>query len=463
MSVRDDDDIDEGDDGGDSQGLTPELVREIRLALDDGRADDVRAAVAELHAADQADLFELFDRDRRETLAAVIGEALDPQALAELDEPVRDAIVEIIGPRRVAEAIAALDEDDAVYVLDALSEDQQRAVLSAVAEDVRRPLEESLAYEEDTAGRLMQRDFVAVPAYWSMGQVIDYLRSTADLPDEFYGLYVIDPAFTPIGWVPLDRAMRAKRPTRIGDIMDPDPIVLPVDMEAGDIAYQFRQYGLTSAPVVDTAGRMLGVVMVDDVVEIVEEEAEEDLFQISGVREDDLNESVVRTTRSRFTWLLVNLGTAFLASFIIGLFDATIEQVVALAVLMPIVASMGGNAGTQTLAIAVRALATRDLTPSNAMRQVGKELVVGSINGIAFAILVGVATILWFKDPVLGGVIAAAMVINMVIAGLSGILIPLGLDRAGIDPAVSSAVFLTTVTDVVGFFAFLGLGALLLL
>ncbi|WP_281018899.1 MULTISPECIES: magnesium transporter [unclassified Minwuia] len=457
------DEIHDGDDAQDDRGLTPELVREIRLALDAGDAEKVREALAELHAADQADLFELFDRDRRETLFRMVGDSLEPEALAEMDEPVRDALVEMLGPRRVAEAISTLDEDDAVYVLDALSEEQQRAVLNAVAEDVRRPLEEGLSFEEDSAGRLMQRDFVAVPAFWSMGQVIDHLRRTEDLPDEFYGLYVIDAAFKPIGWVPLDRAMRTKRPIRIGDIMDADPISLPVDMDEGDVAYQFRQYGLTSAPVVDDSGRMLGVVMVDDVVEIVEEEAEEDLFQIAGVRQDDLNISILRTTKSRFAWLLINLGTALLASAVIGQFDATIEAVVALAVLMPIVASMGGNAGTQTLAIAVRALATKDLTTSNALRQVSKELVVGGINGIAFAILIGLATLLWFQDPILGGVIAAAMVINMVVAGLAGILIPLGLDRAGVDPAISSAVFLTTITDIVGFFAFLGLGAWLLL
>lgn len=455
--------IDAADDVADTRGLTPDLVREIRLALDDNRRDDVIEAFGLLHTADQADLFELFDRDRRNLLLEIVGNELDPDALAELDEPTRDAVIEKLAPEKLAAAITELDEDDAVYLLDAMDEEQQQAVLDAVTDDVRRPLEEGLAFDEDTAGRLMQRDFVAVPAFWTMGQVIDYMRITPDLPDEFYGIYVIDVGHNPIGWVPLDRAMRTKRPVKIGDIMDADPVSFPVDMDVEDVAYQVRQYDLTSAPVVDNAGRMIGVVMVDDVVDIVEEEAEEDLFQISGVREDDLNQTVIRTMRSRFSWLALNLVTAIMASVVIGLFDATIEQVVALAVLMPIVASMGGNAGTQTLAIAVRALGTKDLTASNALRQVSKELAVGIINGIAFAVLIGVATLIWFQDPVLGAVIAIAMVVNMVVAGLAGILIPLGLDRAGVDPAVSSAVFLTTVTDIVGFFAFLGLGALWLL
>ena len=454
---------DDEDDVAEGRGLTPDVVRDIRVALDEERFDEVREAFGELHAADQADLFELFDRERRENLLAAIGARLDPEALAELEEPVRDALVEMLGPKRVAEAVAELNEDDAVYVLDALSEEQQKAVLEAVAEDIRRPLEEGLAFGEDTAGRLMQRDFVAVPAYWSMGQVIDYLRSAEDLPDEFYSIYVIDPSFRPIGWVPLDRAMRAKRPTQIGAIMEADPVTFQPEMDVEDVAYEVRQYDLTSAPVVDDSGRMIGVIMVDDILDVVEEEAEEDLFQISGVKEDDMNRSIFRTTRSRFSWLALNLVTAIAASLVIGLFEASITKVAALAVLMPIVASMGGNAGTQTLAIAVRALRTKDLTTANAMRQVGKELLVGIINGIAFAILIGLATYAWFSDPVLGGVIAIAMILNMIVAGLAGILIPLGLDRAGVDPAVSSAVFLTTVTDIVGFFAFLGLGAVFLL
>lgn len=463
MNERDSVAEEEDEEGAEGRGLTPDIVREIRVALDDERFGDVREQFAGLHAADQADLFELFDRDRRQTLLEAIGARLDPEALAELERPVRDALVEMLGPKRVAEAVAELNEDDAVYVLDALSEEQQKAVLAAVAEDIRRPLEEGLAFGEDTAGRLMQRDFVAVPAYWSMGQVIDYLRSAENLPDEFYSIYVIDPAFRPIGWVPLDRAMRTKRPVRIGDIMEGDPVVFRPEMDVEDVAYEVRQYDLTSAPVVDESGRMIGVIMVDDILDVVEDEAEEDLFQISGVKEDDLNRSVFRTTRTRFSWLIINLATAIVASVVIGFFEATIEQVVALAVLMPIVASMGGNAGTQTLAIAVRALGTKDLTAANAMRQVSKELLVGVLNGIAFAILIGLATYVWFSDPILGGVIAAAMVLNMIVAGLAGILIPLGLDKAGVDPAVSSAVFLTTVTDIVGFFAFLGLGALFLL
>jgi len=310
----------------------------------------------------------------------------------------------------------------------------------------------------------MQRDLIAVPAYWSVGQVIDYCRETQNLPDEFYEIFVIDPRHRPIGQVALNRLMRTQRPVLMQEIMEARATTIPVDLDQEEVAFLFQQYRLASAPVIDGAGRLVGVITFDDAAAVQEEEAEEDFMRLSGVSsETDLSDTALRTTRTRARWLLVNLGTAILASMVIALFDATIEQIVALAVLMPIVASMGGNAGTQTLTVAVRALATRELTAANALRVVGKEIVVGGLNGVLFAILVGVVAAIWFSAPTLGIVIASAMVINMLVAGLAGTLIPLGLERASIDPAVAATVFLTTITDVVGFFVFLGLAALFLL
>jgi len=309
----------------------------------------------------------------------------------------------------------------------------------------------------------MQRDLVAVPEYWTIGQLIDYLRSSDDLPDEFYDIFVLDSNRKPSGYVPLSRAMRSHRPVVVRDSMESDIKVVPATMDQEDVAYLFEQYDLVSAPVVNEDGHLIGVITVDDVVEVIRDEAEEDIMRLGGVIETDLHEPAWRTSRRRFIWLLVNLATAVLASLVIGLFDASIEQMVALAVLMPIVASMGGNAGTQALTVTVRALATKDVTAANTARLIGKEGIVGLANGVVFAVIVGAVTLFWFGDARLSGVIASAMMVNMVVAGFSGILIPLGLDRIGVDPAIAATVLLTTVTDVVGFFIFLGLAAVVLL
>ena len=313
-------------------------------------------------------------------------------------------------------------------------------------------------------GRLMQRDFVAVPAYWAVGQVVDFCREAPDLPEEFYEIYLVEAHYRPIGSVSLSHLLRTRRPVILRQIADTDATNIPVDTDREGVAFLFRLYRMASAPVVDESGRMVGVITFDDVAEVIEEETEEDLLRLSGVSiETDVRDPVLRTARTRFTWLFVNLGTAVLASLVIGLFDATISQMVALAVLMPIVASMGGNAGTQTLTVAVRALATRELTAGNAMRIIWKETLVGAINGVLFAVLIGIVATFWFDSWMLGAVIALAMVMNLVIAGLFGTLIPLACDRLGVDPAVAAAVFLTTITDVVGFLAFLGLATLVLL
>jgi magnesium transporter len=456
-------DTDQTTSSDESFSLSTEFIRAVTGALEAEDAEQVRLRLVGLHAADLADLINLISSDQRRQLIELLGRDLDPEVLAELEESVRDEILALIDPRHLAAAVSELETDDAVYVLEDLEPHEQQEVLRAIPAQDRAAVEEGLAFAEDSAGRLMQRDFIAVAEYWTVGQTIDYMRESDDLPDEFYEIFVVDPAFRPVGTIPLNRAMRTKRPVMVRQIMNTEQKLIPVDMDQEEVAYMFSQYDLLSAAVVDQNGRLVGMITADDVMEVIEEEAEEDIMRLAGVGEVDLYDSVLNTTRTRFTWLLVNLGTAILASIVIALFDATIEQIVALAILMPIVASMGGNAGTQTLTVAVRSLAARELTPTNAYRVINKETLVGLVNGVLFAVLISIVAAVWFKDLALGGVLAAAMVINMVVAALSGILVPLGLDRIGIDPAVASSVFVTTITDVVGFFAFLGLAALLLL
>ena len=447
----------------DLYGLSPELIGAIEQALDERNLEQVEALVVPLHAADMADLLEMVATHERRLIVEVLRPEIDPDILAELEEAVRDEIVELLSTDELASAVAQLDTDDAMYLIEDLDEDERRELLAAVSSEDRAALEEGLAYPENSAGRLMQRDLVTVPQYWTIGQLIDYLRASDDLPDEFYDIFVIDPRHQPTGYVPLSRAMRSRRPVLVKDCMESDIKVVPAAMDQEDVAYLFEQYDLVSAPVVNDDGRLIGVITVDDVVEVIRDEAEEDIMRLGGVIETDLHEPAWRTSRRRFIWLLVNLATAVLASLVIGLFDASIEQMVALAVLMPIVASMGGNAGTQALTVTVRALATHDVTSANTARLIVKEGVVGLANGVVFAVIVGVVTWLWFGDPRLSLVIAAAMVVNMGVAGFSGIRIPLGLDRIGVDPAIAATVLLTTVTDVVGFFIFLGLAAWVLM
>ncbi len=448
----------------DVYAVNTELVRAIKGALAGDRRAEVRNLLEPLHPADIADLAVVLGREGRRRLVVVLGDDLDVETLIDLEGSVLADLLAVMSPHAVASAISELDTDEAVHLLEEMGEARREQVLASVPAPDRAAVLEGLSFPEDSAGRLMQRDLIAVPAYWSVGQVIDYCRDTDDLPDEFYEIFVIDPRHRPVGQVALNRLMRTRRPVLLRDIMAEKATAIPVDMDQEEVAFLFQQYRLASAPVIDDAGRLVGVITFDDAAAVLEEEAEEDLMRLSGVSsETDLSDSALRTTRTRASWLLVNLATAILASMVIALFDATIEQIVALAVLMPIVASMGGNAGTQTLTVAVRALATHELTAANALRIVGKELLVGALNGVLFAVLVGLVAAFWFAQPALGLVIAVAMVINMVVAGLAGTLIPLGLDRAGIDPAIAATVFLTTITDVVGFFVFLGLAALFLL
>lgn len=447
----------------DKFGLNPDFARAVLDSLDSGDAAGVRRLVAELRAPDLADLLSLVRPSERRALIQILGQDLDPEALAELDPEMRDQVVEELAPNALAAAVQELDSDDAIYLLEDLPEERREAVLAQIPQDERAAVELGLRAEEGTAGRLMQREFISVPSYWSVGQTIDYLRETINLPEEFYEIFVVDAGLHPIGTVPLSRVMRSRRPVMIGDVMDKEPHLIPVAMEQDEIAYLFDQYNLVSAAVVDGDNRIVGMLTIDDVVDVIAEEAEKDLFSLSGVGDESLSDNVVVTTRRRFWWLFINLGTAILASAVIGLFDGTIAKFVALAVLMPIVASMGGNAGTQTLTVAVRALATRELTPTNAVRIIWREVLVGGTNGLLFAVLMGGLAGLWYQDLRLGVVIGTAMIVNLIAAGLAGILIPLALERAGADPAISSTVFVTTVTDCVGFFVFLGLATWVLM
>ena len=455
--------VEEPSGGEENYGLADELIYAVGDALEAEDAARVKELLEPLHVADLADLLEYLTRDSRHQAIEILGSAMEPEVLAYLDPAVREDVIEELGPRGLARALSALDSDDAVDVFEDLDEEFQHRILATLPRAYRTLLEESLSYPEESAGRLMQREMVAIPSAWTVGETIDYMRESEDLPDDFYDLFIVNPKHKPIGAIPLSRVLRTRRPVRLTEIMETDLHQVPIETNQEEVAYLFRQYGLVSAPVVDEAGRLVGVITVDDVVHVIDEEAEDDLMKLAGVTETDLYNAALDTAKARFPWLSVNLLTAILASLVISLFEGTIEKFVALAVLMPIVASMGGNAGTQTLTVAVRSIAMKDLTAANAMRFVGKELLVGSFNGIMFAVLTGMVAWLWFDSLALGALMAAAMVVNMMIAALSGTLIPLGLDRMGIDPAIASSVFLTTVTDVVGFFAFLGLAAWLLL
>jgi magnesium transporter len=393
-------------------------------------------------------------------LISTLGDDFKPGALPELDESVRDQVIEAMPTEQVAGRSSGSNSDDAVYLIEDLDKEDQSDILAALPSFERAALERSLEYPDDSAGRIMQTDLIAVPPFWSVGQTIDFMSEADDLPDRFYEVFVVDPAYHLIGSAALNQLLRAKRTATVETITDRDvhPILAEADQE--EVARQFERYNLTSAPVIDADRRLVGVITADDVVEVVQEEASEDILRMGGVAGESVSASVWQTTRFRFTWLLANLVTAILASAVISLFDATIEQMVALAVLMPIVASMGGNAGTQTMTVAVRALATQDLGAVNALRVIGKETAVGVLNGLLFAVIMGGIVYFWFGSDQLGLGIGVAMIVNLIAAAVAGILIPLGLNALGLDPAIASGVFVTTVTDVVGFFAFLGLAAL---
>ncbi len=446
--------------------LDPAFIEDVQAALRANDHEQARLLVEDLHYADMADLLERLDSEDRRLLIEAIRDDFQADVLPELDAEVRYEVMDALGFEDFAVALTELDSDDAVYVAGKLDPEERAKILERTPPDKREFIEQGLAYAEDSAGRLMQRELVAVPYYWTVGETIDFLRSTRNIPDKFYVVFVVDSRHRPQGVVELHRVLTSKRPIRMQDLISPDMDIIPTDMDREEVAFLFRQRDLAAAPVVDKSGRLIGQITIDDIVDVIDEEAGADILKMAGVSEVDqssLYTAVIATAQSRFTWLALNLITAFMASYVVGMFTASIEKLAALAVLMPIVAGMGGNAGTQTLATVVRALATRELDSSNALRVVGKELFVGLINGVLFAALVGVVAALWFSDILLGAVIAAAMLTNLTVAGLAGILIPLALDKAGTDPASSAGVFLTTVTDIVGFFTFLGLATWVLL
>jgi magnesium transporter len=446
----------------DAEGnIRPEFVEKIADAVHAADAVFLREAVAELHEADLGDLIGALEPDDRVSLVELTGADFDFSALNEVDDSVREEILEELEPETVAEGVRELESDDAVELLEGLDEEDQEEILEKLPQSERDALERSLEYPENSAGRRMQTEFIAVPPDWTVGQAIDYMRDTPDLPDRFYEIYAVDSAKHWQGAVSLDTLLRARRPIPLADLVDEDRRRVSVMDDQEEVARLFGKYNLVAVPVVDTANRLVGVITVDDVVDVIEEEADEDLKALGGVTSDEeLSDSVWTIAKARFNWLLVNLATAFLASSVLGLFEGQLEKMVALAVLAPIVASQGGNAATQTMTVAVRALATRELGPNNAFRVVMREGLVGLVNGLAFAVITGIAAVAWFRIPGLGVVIGLAIVCNLIAGALGGILIPMVLERMRADPAVASGTFVTTITDVVGFFSFLGIATL---
>ena len=445
-----------------AEPIAGNLVPRIAAALADGDLEQVRALSGDLKAPDLADVIELLAPDGRVALILALGTAFDFDVFSELDETVRDQLSEALPNEFLARAATELDTDDAAYLIESLDETDRQEILDQLPTPDREALERNLEYPEETAGRLMQSDFVAVAPFWTVGQVIDHMRETDDLPEQFTEIFVVDPTFRVLGSVELSRLLRTQRSVPVEEIMNEDRHVVLASSDQEEVARQFERYGLMSAPVVDAEKRLVGVVTVDDVVDVIKDEAEEDMKALAGVGDESLADSVLETVRSRVPWLVVNLGTAMLGSLVIQQFDATIEQMVALAVLMPVVASMGGNAGTQTMTVTVRALATSKLGPVNAPRVITREALVGLVNGLVLSTILAAVVFLWFGSGKLGAVIAAAMIVNLFAAAVAGILIPLAMDRLDLDPAPASGVFVTFVTDVVGFFAFLGLAAVLL-
>lgn len=445
-------------------GLSDESIREITEAINDDNQEDPVDAVNELSVSDTVDLLHKLPADDRQTLVDSEEIEIDPVVFSYLDEDVQRTTLSKMSAKQVADILSELDSDDALELIENLDPVFQKEIIVKLSAKTRLAIEEGLTFPEDSAGRLMQREYVAVPQFWTVGKVIDYLRAASDdLPNEFYDIIVIDPLYHVVGEIPLDRIVRTKRTEKIENLTLDELHTIPADMDQEEASLIFRREGLNSAPVVDQDNRLIGVITVDDIIDVIDEEAEEDIMKLAGVEGSDFYRAIFSTTKSRFRWLFLNLMTAIAASVVISFFDATIEQIVALAILMPIVASMGGNAGTQALTVAVRALATKELSGANTFRVIGKETIVGFLNGTLFAVIMGVIAALWFGNDMLGFVIAAAMIINLIFAGLFGAAIPIILDKIGSDPALSSTVLLTTITDVIGFFGFLGLASIFLL
>jgi magnesium transporter len=441
--------------------IRPEFIEEITRCIKEEHAPLLREVVGELHEADLGDLIGALGAEDRVRLVELTGADFDFSALNEVDDTVREEILEELEPETVAEGVRELESDDAVELLEGLDEEDQEEILEKLPPQERDVLERSLEYPEGSAGRRMQTGFITVPKDWTVGQAIDYMRETADLPERFYEIYVVDGAKRWQGAIPLDVLLRSRRPVPLTDLIEEDRRRVSVEDAEVEVARLFGKYNLVAAPVVDAEDRLVGVITIDDVVDVIEEEADEEIKALGGVKGDEeLSDNFWTIAKGRFNWLLINLATAFLASSVLGLFEGQLEKMVALAVLAPIVASQGGNAATQTMTVAVRALATRELGSNNAFRITMRELLVGLVNGVGFAVITGIVAVIWFKIPGLGFVIGLAMVCNLIAGALGGILIPIVLEKMRADPAVASGTFVTTVTDVVGFFSFLGIATL---
>jgi len=443
--------------------VVSELVGAISAAIESGDRETIRSLTADLRAPDLAEAIEFLDREDRVSLINILGDDFDYEVFSELDETVRDDLSEELPNELLAKAVTELDTDDAAYLIENLEESDRQEIYEQISFEDRAALERNFEYEEDTAGRIMQSEYVAVAPFWTVGRVIDYMRESDELPDTFSEIFVVDPGFKVMGAVQLSRLLRTKREVPVSEIMNPDRYQIQATEDQEDVARQFRKYDLMTAPVVDENDRLVGVITVDDVVDVIQDEAEEDMLALGGVGDETLTDSVYWTVRSRVPWLVINLGTAILASLVIQQFDATIEQMVALAVLMPIVASMGGNAATQTMTVTVRALAMNKLSRLNAQRVITRETIVGLANGLILSVISAAVAYYWFGSGPLALVIAAAMVVNLLVAAVAGILVPILLDYYDIDPAPASGVLITTATDVIGFFAFLGLASIWLL
>ncbi|OHC94378.1 MAG: magnesium transporter [Sphingomonadales bacterium RIFCSPLOWO2_12_FULL_63_15] len=442
--------------------LRPEYVTAVLDAVEDGDAERARDLVSPLHPADIADLLELTPADRRGAVAAALGDLVGAEVLSELNDYVRDDLIGDLAPEQVAGFAAELDTDDAVAMIEDMDDADQQAVLDALDPEDRAAIESALSYPEESAGRLMQRDLVAVPEHMTVGQVIDYLRDHGDLTADFWEIYVVDAMHRPVGYCQLSWILTCPRSVAMADLMKREQTLIPVDMDQEEVALRFQKYALISAAVVDASGRLVGMVTVDDVVHIIAEEAGEDILRLSGAGEGDINEPILMTVRARLIWLVVNLGTAMLAASVVGLFEGTIERFAMLAALMGIVSGMGGNAGTQTLAVVVRALATNQLTSSNTARMIGREFRIAATNGATLGTLIAIGSYVIYGRLDLSLVFGAAILTNNMVAGLAGVLVPVTLERNNVDPAVSSAVFVTMMTDSLGFFTFLGLATLFL-
>ena len=437
--------------------LTRDYVDRVLDAVEDRNLNEVRRLVEPLHEADIADLLELTPSERRGELAISLGDLMSAEVLAEVNDYVREDIIDALPAAQVAGLAGQLDSDDAVAIIEDMEAEDQQAVLAELDPEDRAVIEDALSYPDESAGRIMQRELVAVPEHMTVGQLIDYLRDHQDLTTEFWEVFVVDPQHKPVGTCKLSWIMRSERKVPVSDIMMHEQTLIPVDMDQEEVALRFQKYALISAAVVDASGRLVGVITADDIVHIIQEEADEDILRLSGAGDGDINEPIADSYKARVRWLIANLGTALVASSVISFFGAAIEHMVALAVLMPIVAGVGGNAGTQTLAVTVRAIATNQLTDSNTRRAIKREMAIAFMNGATIAALAGIGVTLWFQNFHLGFVIAAAMQCNILLAGFAGVFIPVMLDRFDQDPAVASSVFVTMITDSMGFLIFLSL------